>query len=353
MYNFHKLHQFLKARLIDAQQNYFGRLPTQDERAIIDALGIRATEQYGEAREGLLRELHAHSGIKDEYKPKGDMWTYLGFQRTDPAFDIRGGGVHAIEALIYFLKTHSTAAQSMLQARSGSEITADFKMDSFPWAAAGMSLARMISLLFEIVDIRGQANADNFSLKTYWHLIMPENAFNKLFVLSFMLLDCIWDEIGATYMDFPVVMLAVQDELTDMMIIASSLPELISWVYARTNYSPADELDYYLLPSVSSDSSTINNDGNEKICINQDEDRVQKGKLLSDNSKTSEPLFSSVCSPGIVSDGTIIFDYLSNDFNMVYSHSNHFYANEEPVECATCVNSSLRRRHTFKLQMVS
>jgi hypothetical protein len=58
----------------------------------------------------------------------------------------------------------------------------------------------MLTSLFEAVDRFGRANSAGYGRKSYWSYLSQRNGFHRMFVLAFLLLDCIWDELGASYM---------------------------------------------------------------------------------------------------------------------------------------------------------
>ena len=190
-----------------------------------------------EEHEHMLKEIHRLSGMHTPYQRIGDSWKYLGFQSRDPARDIRGGGVLALENLTYFLSNHTTKCHNMISSRTGGRITSDITWESFPWAPAGMNITRLLAGLFDIVEPSGRVKTASFNRKTYYPLLSQVDGFNRIYCIAFLLLDRLWVDMRATYMDFPAVLAALRDQLQTDLLLSPNLEALESRVYTTLGYT--------------------------------------------------------------------------------------------------------------------
>lgn len=62
-------------------------------------------------------------------------WNRIGFQQSDPASDFRGGGILALEQLLYFATTRTAVARRMIK-------EPEAEMSRYPWACVGINLTR-------------------------------------------------------------------------------------------------------------------------------------------------------------------------------------------------------------------
>ena len=138
----------------------------------------------------------------DPFVARAERWEDIGFQRDDPASDVRGGGQLCLEQLVYFTSTYNHRAmemiegQRMLRARS-TEL-------AYPWAAAGINVSRMCASLVGIVGVRlgEKATSPYFKKSRAWALLRDEQTFNEFYCVVFDMLDRRWIEQRATYMQF-------------------------------------------------------------------------------------------------------------------------------------------------------
>lgn len=303
--------------LIEGTQYCFGREPNEAERSVIDCLTCRASEQYNHGCEHVLIEMHKLADIETKYERVGSSWEYLGFQGKDPVSDIRGGGLLALNSMNYFLYHHKEFALDMIYKRSKCDITSDLTLKSFPWAAAGMNLSRMVTALFEAVDMTGRLNTGGFSRKTYWNMILEKESFNRLFSLAFLLLDCLWDEMNANYMEFQFVITAVKMELLVALICTSTLLETEKWVHQRVGYNLKNEnCTYFDLPDCQAEetesflfSRSLYNDA---VLAQQRENGTTDG--------TSAKIILDCKNCSIKQSTSETPDFLSSDFKMTLFH---------------------------------
>jgi hypothetical protein len=247
--------QSIKESLLHLSQLYFGRFPTTKEIQVMKQLGNRLSEPYSDLNEHLLRDIHRLSGLQVPYQRIGSFWKYLGYQNENPASDIRGGGLLSLDNLIYLLSTHPQMAKQMLHRQSRDNLTVDLQMEAYPWAAVGINITRYLALEFEIIEPSGRQKTSNYSPKTTWgYVAQADQGFNRLFCVSFFLLNCLWHEMKATYMEFPQVLAAMKSEFSSHLLASSSLSQLERTIFQRINYSyydPSFGTDYTTLPQSS------------------------------------------------------------------------------------------------------
>lgn len=250
----------LKKSLITLSQLSMGDGPSSNEVKTIQALGLDLSKPFAEMEdEHLLITLHSlitrqsvSNTSPEPYSRIGNWWKFaLGFQHTDPVSDIRGGGILSLHNLIYFLTNHPKKAKQMIHSRANRSLTAENTYPSFPWACAGINLTRILALEFEIIQPSGLSNTGpnaQYSKKTSWRYLSEENGFNRLYVCLFLLLDTLWDEMNATYMDFNQVSQATAEEFRLHLALSSSLTNLENRVHKRIQLVDPDIMDYTTLP---------------------------------------------------------------------------------------------------------
>jgi hypothetical protein len=67
---------------------------------------------------------------------------------------------------------------------------------SYPWAAAGINISRMVAQAFELVGAAGNADAEALAAakKKYWSLT---DEINEVYCILFRLMDKVWIEMDA------------------------------------------------------------------------------------------------------------------------------------------------------------
>lgn len=248
--------------MVSLSQYSLGDQPNATEVGVLQSLALEASKPFTETEdEHLLFTLHSvvtrHSvsnASPTPYMRTGTWWKYsLGFQHTDPISDIRGGGVLALQNLIYFLTNHPRNAFRMIKSRANQSLTDDYRYPSFPWACAGINLTRVLAIEYEIILPSGKFNTGinaQYHKKTTWKFISEPNGFNRMYVCLFLLLDRLWDEMGATYMEFNHVLKAVTDEFRHLLALSKSLTNLENRVHQRVKFvdPDIDSSDYTTLP---------------------------------------------------------------------------------------------------------
>jgi hypothetical protein len=96
---------------------------------------------------------------------------------------------------------------------------------NYPWAAAGINVTRMLAVIFEVIETNG-STPEYHSTRTYWNHLSENDAFNRLFVCGFVLLDMIYEERRATYLSFPEVLAVTKARLQTYLEISSSIADI-------------------------------------------------------------------------------------------------------------------------------
>jgi len=141
-----------------------------------------------------------------------EQWKMLGFQGTDPATDFRGMGLLGLHNLLYFAENHSEIFRAIVTEQAGR------KERDFPVAVAGINITGMLVELFKITNIgisAVEANTEHFQLFSV--LFDHPKAFEEIYCIAFRVLESTWDEMVASYMDFPRVIAAVRKRMTDVI----------------------------------------------------------------------------------------------------------------------------------------
>ena len=185
------------------------RVPDEAEQAVLTGLQRLITTRFEEATHvPLLRKLWASLHPDGQpFERTGREWKRVGFQHSDRASDVRGGGEPALRNLEYFAAAHADVALPMMERLAGTEPLSDGTLLAYPWATAGVNLTQLIGELFSIVGPHGTRASFECSSQAHWGLLRtdPENAFNELYCTAFVVLDSLFVEMAADYLRFPEV----------------------------------------------------------------------------------------------------------------------------------------------------
>eukprot|EP00026_Physarum_polycephalum_P003210 Phypoly_transcript_03220.p1 GENE.Phypoly_transcript_03220~~Phypoly_transcript_03220.p1 ORF type:complete len:700 (+),score=127.66 Phypoly_transcript_03220:236-2335(+) len=134
-----------------------------------------------------------------------EQWKSLGFQGTDPATDFRGMGLLGLEQLVYFAEKHNDIFRKIVNGQIAR------KEREYPVAVAGINITQK---LYDILKINDEAGQDT----TIFPIIFSHNhAFEEMYCTTFQVLDHTWDDMNASYMDFPKVLAAVQKQIMEVI----------------------------------------------------------------------------------------------------------------------------------------
>lgn len=228
-----------------------GRLPSKAELDALDGLFSRsqtafdpdATPAHLKLLEDLWYTFHDNvRGAKRPFERVSSEWLKIGFQNADPASDIRGGGVLAVENMLRFIQSAPDAAIAMAESGEDGEIdvlTATY----MPWAAAGVTVTRTLLEIFGALSRAGGRRDASGDRLPFWPLVFE---FDALYALSFELLDATFDDEHGTYMSFPHVKATVIRRLEfalreKRVAHVDDLPAVLHFSY-HAKQLPAEEL---------------------------------------------------------------------------------------------------------------
>lgn len=137
-----------------------------------------------------------------------DQWKILGFQGTDPASDFRGMGLLGLQNLIYFAEKYTDVFRAIVKRN------VDRGNRDYPAAVAGINITQ---LLFEVLNINKPINFNGPPLQIFRVLFDHPFAFEEMYCTIFQVLDRTWDEMNASYMEFPKVIAAVKRQIQDSL----------------------------------------------------------------------------------------------------------------------------------------
>jgi hypothetical protein len=137
----------------------------------------------------------------EEYAETSVMWKGCGFQREDPVSDVRGGGELALRNFLYLLQNHGELCNRMSQRQRNKRHETNMEK-GYPFAAASINITRMCAQILHIIKTSGASGDFSISEQSFWSIINEPEAFNKLFVIAFVLLDSEFVHVDASYMEF-------------------------------------------------------------------------------------------------------------------------------------------------------
>jgi len=189
-------------------------------------------------------------GDTDEFQISDQLWrTKLGFQSANPLTDFRGGGLLSLEVLHHFC--NSSLGQKLLttcQERRAKAIRVNDDLGlpvftSYPIAPAIIGMVRYVSFLFKICTEHGiKTKLEDIGESEMFRLLLLDhdneknvlegdeifqssfssvgldNNFSSWVVEGMIILDQVWIEMEATYMEFPTVMTETKELLRERMV---------------------------------------------------------------------------------------------------------------------------------------
>jgi len=140
---------------------------------------------------------------------KTPQWKEMGWQGEDPATDFRGAGVYGLDNLLYLSESYPQLWHQLLHKTQGSRAQWEY-----PFAVAGLNLTFMLGELLELHGNKGKVPVTP-AARGFVGLMQQEGdvAFEELYCTAFCLLDQVWLEQKASYMEFNQVMKAVKARL--------------------------------------------------------------------------------------------------------------------------------------------
>ncbi|KAG8365893.1 hypothetical protein BUALT_Bualt17G0019400 [Buddleja alternifolia] len=134
-----------------------------------------------------------------------DQWKEMGWQGKDPSTDFRGAGFISLENLLFFAKTFSASFQSLLRKEAGKRAVWEY-----PFAVAGVNITFMIMQMLDLDATKPRT----FNGAVFLQMLSEnEWAFDLLYCVSFMIMDKLWLEKNATYMEFNDILKSTRCQL--------------------------------------------------------------------------------------------------------------------------------------------
>eukprot|EP01133_Synstelium_polycarpum_P003440 gene3440-3907_t len=154
-----------------------------------------------------------------------EQWKLLGFQGTDPATDFRGMGIFGLENLVYFATAHTDTFRKIVNGQL------DRKERDYPVAVAGINLTQMFFELFKVTE------ENNPEMPIFPILFSHKNAFEEVYCIAFQLLDVTWDNMNASYMEFPKVIATVKQAIVTALDTKPTTLEAFNWAAGSSKKS--------------------------------------------------------------------------------------------------------------------
>lgn len=148
-----------------------------------------------------------------------EQWKLLGFQGTDPATDFRGMGMLGLRTLVYAAEEHREVFRRIVS------VQAERKERDYPVAVAGINITQLLYELLEVDREDGEG-------QVIYVVLNHPHAFEELWIIALQVLDNTWDDLQASYMDFPRVIAAVRKRMAD--VLGTNPPTLDQWLRAAT-----------------------------------------------------------------------------------------------------------------------
>ncbi|ONK77252.1 uncharacterized protein A4U43_C02F4640 [Asparagus officinalis] len=134
-----------------------------------------------------------------------DQWKEMGWQGRDPSTDFRGAGFISLENLLFFAKTFSASFQMLLNKQGGKRATWEY-----PFAVAGVNITFMI---MQMLDLHSSKPRTFVRAVFVQMLSEDEWAFDLLYCVAFMVMDKLWLDKNASYMEFNEVLRLARAQL--------------------------------------------------------------------------------------------------------------------------------------------
>ncbi|KAF5832807.1 ELMO/CED-12 family-domain-containing protein [Dunaliella salina] len=201
------------------------KVPLIQEQQVQDlrnAASERYDETVAEHRDSLKRLWeHAFPATPFPSDIKSPLWKEMGWQGEDPGTDFRGSGVLGLQNLLYMAENHPDTFRVLLNKSNGPR--ADWE---YPFACAGTNLTFVLAESLELKPgNRASAPAASqwpFSPAAKGFALLLKRmdglaAFSEVYCAAFRLLDYLWLESKASYMDFNKVLDTVKHQVLNAL----------------------------------------------------------------------------------------------------------------------------------------
>uniref|UniRef100_A0A7N0TIN7 ELMO domain-containing protein n=1 Tax=Kalanchoe fedtschenkoi TaxID=63787 RepID=A0A7N0TIN7_KALFE len=152
-----------------------------------------------------------------------EQWKEMGWQGKDPSTDFRGGGFISLENLVFFARRFPKSFQDLLRKQEGNRAIWEY-----PFAVAGVNITFMLIQMLDLEAVKPKTLAGAAFMK---FLSENDSAFDLLYCITFKLMDHLWLDMRATYMDFNTVMKSTRRQLERELLLddMSRLEDLPSY----------------------------------------------------------------------------------------------------------------------------
>jgi len=179
------------------------------------------------------------------------QWEELGFQGTDPATDFRGGGIHALQNILYLANNYPILFKRLVEGLHHEE--------AYPFAITSINITDMLfdilgcgfkkttlspaartfsRLLFSATEHKNLDNHNSDGDDDTAHLLVEmehnsytKTVFHEVYCVAFCIFDQEWQKMKAKYMDFPVCLAVTKQQMEKMLQkdFATSLENVKAW----------------------------------------------------------------------------------------------------------------------------
>eukprot|EP01122_Echinamoeba_exundans_P006819 TRINITY_DN1984_c0_g1_i2.p1 TRINITY_DN1984_c0_g1~~TRINITY_DN1984_c0_g1_i2.p1 ORF type:complete len:600 (-),score=160.87 TRINITY_DN1984_c0_g1_i2:307-2106(-) len=179
---------------------------------------------------------------------ESDQWKQMGFQGKDPATDFRGMGLLGLYNLLYFGENLGDTWRGIITRNI------DRKEREYPAAVAGINITQM---LFDLLQLGKPINYNGPPLKIFRVIFDHAAAFEEMYCKTFQALDRTWDDMNASYMDFPKVIAAVRKQIEDVLEINPISLDIFSRAVTKEGTATEQEDDDNEHPQIKAIKSSI------------------------------------------------------------------------------------------------
>ncbi len=137
----------------------------------------------------------------DAFSMTSKVWKFNGFQ--DPIAGFRGGGQLALECMAFMANTHSEHFVSMVRYH-GLRLNREHAKPTFPVLVAGSHITVMLMSLLRlsVSEDNPEVSSRSLSPQPFWRMMDDEEAFEKIYSLTFMMIDESWRRDATSELNF-------------------------------------------------------------------------------------------------------------------------------------------------------
>jgi hypothetical protein len=150
------------------------------------------------------------------------MWSRFGFRGSDPTIDLRGGGIYALQQLVYLYTNYTEKILFLL--RWHEEVSNNRALHAYPMVITFVRCARIVT---EVTGLQpkatGASASDTFSLNSLcngpcWRLFdHGSSSMGELCAFAFLLHDRHWRKQDAHFVDYDRLLEETKHELTGLL----------------------------------------------------------------------------------------------------------------------------------------